>query len=884
MDEQAKLLLIDGNSIAFRAFYALYQQVERFKNADGLHTSAMFGFKNMLDVVLDRYQPTHVLVAFDAGKKTFRTQKYTDYKGGRKKTPQELSEQFPYLKEMLNYMGLATYELKNYEADDIIGTMAHSAKQAGMPTVILTGDRDLTQLADDLVTVAVTKSGVNQIEDYTPAHVKEKLGLTPAQIIDLKALMGDTSDNYPGVTKVGEKTALKLLHEYGSLDNLYANVEAMKKSKLKEHLIEDKDVAFMCQDLATIRMDAPLTIDLAATKRTEGDQEQLANFYRQMQFKQFLAQLEPKEFTPKPLAVTPVATAAEVNAIDDHPDEIQFYLQLADANYHTAEMVGFAIKVADKIYTSSDANLLQQAPFKQWLESDAVTVDVFNTKASVVALRRLAIKLSNVNFDMLLVSYLLDTTENSGDVGALAHLHQYYNVATDESVFGKGKKWQVPADAKLFDHLAHKVTAIAALKPQLEKRLADHHQTKLYTSVERPLAFVLAQMEMTGIKLEQTRLQAMGQKLNERVSQLQEEIWQLAGSEFNLNSPKQLGVVLFEDLKLPVVKKTKTGYSTAVGVLEKLVGTHPIIEKLLLYRQLSKLASTYLTGLVKAQNPNDGKIHTRYLQTLTQTGRLSSVDPNLQNIPVRLEEGRKIRQAFVPSSPDAVLLSADYSQIELRVLAHISGDKNMQQAFIDNEDIHAETARKIYGLQPDEEVTYEMRRHAKAVNFGIVYGISAYGLAQSIGVSRKQAQRFIDAYLAAYPQVHEYMDSIVATARKQGYVETLLHRRRYLPDINAKSFNLRTFAERTALNTPIQGSAADIIKVAMINVAKQLDAKNLRTKMLLQVHDELIFEVPNDELDQVKQLVATTMDSAIKLAVPLKVSVGAGKTWYDIKK
>ena len=490
-----------------------------------------------------------------------------------------------------------------------------------------------------------------------------------------------------------------------------------------------------------------------------------------------------------------------------------------------------------------------------------------------------------VDFDLLLVSYLLNNTDNSDDLGKLAHEHQYYQVQSDEDVYGKGAKRSVPVDQPEFlQHLAYKVQAIHDLKSQLMDELDAHEQTELYETIERPLSIVLAQMEIAGIKVDIDRLMQMRSEFKERLAEIEQQIYQEAGEEFNIGSPKQLGVILFEKLKLPVIKKTKTGYSTAVSVLEKLQGLNPIIDNILLYRQLSKLQSTYVEGLLKVVFKEDSKVHTRYTQTLTSTGRLSSVDPNLQNIPVRLEEGRKIRQAFVPSHSGWQIFSSDYSQIELRVLAHISGDENMQEAFKTGADIHASTAMKIFNLDSPDEVTPNMRRQAKAVNFGIVYGISDFGLAQNIGITRKAAKKFIETYFESFPGVHKYMTGIVELAKKQGYVETLFHRRRYLPEINSKNYNLRSFAERTAMNSPIQGSAADIIKIAMIRMQKMLHEKGLKAKMLLQVHDELIFEAPKEEIPVLKELVPKVMDSAVDLAVPLKVESASGDTWFDAKK
>lgn len=886
-----KLLLIDGNSVAFRAFYALYNQVEKFTNHDGLHTNAIYSFKIMLDKLLKQIDPTNILVAFDAGRTTFRTEKYADYKGQRSKTPRELSEQFPFLREMLTDYGIKSYDLKNYEADDIIGTLAKEAEGEGFQITIVTGDRDLTQLATDQTTVAITKKGVSEIEEYTPEHIEEKFGLNPRQIIDMKGLVGDTSDNYPGVTKVGEKTAIKLLKKYGSIEGIYDQIDEMRQSKMKEHLIEDKEQAFMSKDLARIRQDAPIEVDIKDTEWPGIDYEKLESFYQQMDFNRFLSELHQNQGAASSESASSVApidytelTAANLTELGKSDgSSITFHLEMDGENYHKAPTIGFAILKDDKYFVSNQPQLLKKPVLKELLEK--ATLDVFNAKRNYVGLNRLGIQMAPVDFDLLLVSYLLNNTDNSDDLGKLAHEHQYYQVQSDEDVYGKGAKRSVPVDQPEFlQHLAHKVQAIHDLKSQLMAELDDHEQTELYETIERPLSIVLAQMEIAGIKVDIDRLMQMRSEFKERLAEIEQQIYQEAGEEFNIGSPKQLGVILFEKLKLPVIKKTKTGYSTAVSVLEKLQGLNPIIDNILLYRQLSKLQSTYVEGLLKVVFKEDSKVHTRYTQTLTSTGRLSSVDPNLQNIPVRLEEGRKIRQAFVPSHSGWQIFSSDYSQIELRVLAHISGDENMQEAFKTGADIHASTAMKIFNLNSPDEVTPNMRRQAKAVNFGIVYGISDFGLAQNIGITRKAAKKFIETYFESFPGVHKYMTGIVELAKKQGYVETLFHRRRYLPEINSKNYNLRSFAERTAMNSPIQGSAADIIKIAMIRMQKMLREKGLKAKMLLQVHDELIFEAPKEEIPVLKELVSKVMDSAVDLAVPLKVESASGDTWFDAKK
>lgn len=884
---QKKLLLIDGNSVAFRAFYALYRQLDRFTSPDGLHTNAIFTFKNMLDAIMKQTDPSNVLVAFDAGKVTFRTKMYQDYKGGRQKTPSELSEQLPVIREMLKDLGIKSYELKNYEADDIIGTLSKMGEEAGYTVDIVTGDRDLTQLASDKTTVLITKNGVGDTEAYTPEHMKEVNGVTPTEFIDMKALMGDNSDNYPGVTKVGPKTASRLIQKYGSVEKLYEHVDEMKKSKLKENLINDKDKAFLAKKLATIDRDSPVEVTLADTKLEEPNIEDLRNLYERLGFKKFLAELgvsgvsdgkqESEKYEYQELTKENISELGKINE-----KEVTFYLAMLGDNYHLAPLEGFSLKVGDKIYVSKDVVLLQETPLRQMLEDKKIKKNVFDIKRTYVGLHRLDIDAEGLGYDMLLASYLVNNENNSNDLGEVAHLYGDYSVKTDLEVYGKGKKKAVPEDDEFFEHLAAKVVVIEKLKQPLLEKLKDHEQDDLYETIEIPVAFVLAKMEITGIKVEASVLNQLGNDFALKLQELEHKIYQQAGEEFNLNSPKQLGHILFEKLNLPPIKKTKTGYSTSVEVLEQLKMKSPIVSEILDYRQIAKIQNTYVKGLLECIQP-DGRIHTRYLQTLTATGRLSSVDPNLQNIPTRTDEGKQIRKAFVPSTKDGYIFSCDYSQVELRVLAHVSGDEHMQEAFKSGYDIHAHTAMKIFHLNSPDEVTPLMRRHAKAVNFGIVYGISDYGLSKNLGISRKQAKTFIDNYFEQYPQIKDYMDKAIKEAREKGYAETIMHRRRYLPDIHSKNFNVRSFAERTAINSPIQGSAADIIKIAMINMQKKLDELRLKTKMVLQVHDELIFDVPKAELDTIKKIVPEVMQSAVTLDVPLIADSNWGHNWYDAK-
>lgn len=877
-----KLLLVDGNSVAFRAFFALHNSLERFKNKNGLHTNAIYAFNNMFENVMEKEQPTHVLVAFDAGKTTFRTEIYSDYKAGRSKTPSEFKEQMPYIRELLTGLGVKYYELDNYEADDIIGTLSVLAPKDEFDVVVLSGDRDLTQLTTDSVKVDITVKGVSDLETYTPAYVAEKYdGLEPKQIIDMKGLAGDTSDNIPGVTKIGEKTAIKLLKEYGSVEGVYENIDKLKASKMKENLINDKEQAFMSKELATINTKAPIDVSIESLKYEGKDLEKLVPFYKEMDFKQFLAKLNIQE--------------EEVEMQDIHFDvvneytpemfttDMSLYVEMLGDNYHLEDIVGVAWGTKHKAYVTNDLALFENPHFKSWLEDQTMLKKVYDAKRTFVALNRYITRTQGIDFDVLLAAYLLDTNDNSNDIEGVAQHYGYTEIRSDEAVYGKGAKRGLPEEEEdFFAHLARKVCAIDVLSDKLNKELEEKNQADLFYKMELPLSMILADMEITGITVDASRLHTMKGEFSAKLQEIESKIYEEAGETFNLNSPKQLGVILFEKMGLPVIKKTKTGYSTAVDVLEQLREQAPIVDDILIYRQISKIQSTYVEGLLKVIQ-SDGKVHTRYVQTLTQTGRLSSVDPNLQNIPIRLEEGRKIRQAFVPRADNWVMYSSDYSQIELRVLAHISDDKHLKEAFIEGQDIHSSTAMRVFGIEKAEDVTPNMRRQAKAVNFGIVYGISDYGLSQNLGITRKEAQQYIDTYFEKYPGVKQYMEDIVREAKDKGYVETLYNRRRYLPDINSRNFNIRSFAERTAINTPIQGSAADILKIAMIDLAKRLKEEKLEATLLLQVHDELVFEVPEKELERLDELVKEVMEHAVDLHVPLITDSSWGKTWYEAK-
>ena len=874
-----KLVLIDGNSLSFRAFYAL----PLLSNHAGIHTNAVYGFAMLLEKIIKEEKPNHFLVAFDAGKTTFRHSKYSEYKGGRQKTPPELSEQFPYIRQLLDAYHIKRYELDNYEADDIIGTLSRQADEEDFETIIITGDRDLTQLATDNVTIYYTKKGVTDVDHYTPKFIAEKYnGLVPKQIIDMKGLMGDTSDNIPGVAGVGEKTAIKLLNQFESVEGVYEHIEEVTAKKLKEKLINSKDDALMSKDLATINVHSPIEVSLEDTKLTlQDDTTEKIELFKKLEFKQLLADIDTSSTNEVVIDKTFEIEQDFQNVDLNDLNEAVIHFELEGTNYLKDTILKFGFYTNHQHVVINAEDVKDYKHLVQWLEDKNTTKIVYDAKKTYVSAHRLGINIENIEFDVMLASYIIDPSRSIDDVKSVVSLYGQNYVKDNITIFGKGKKHHIPEEPILSEHIASVTEAIAAVTPIMKSQLEDYNQIELLKDLELPLARILSEMEEIGIYTDINDLKEMEFEIQKKLDVLISNIHESAGEAFNINSPKQLGVVLFETLQLPVIKKTKTGYSTAVDVLEKLQGEHPIIDDILEYRQLAKLQSTYVEGLQKVIS-KDHRIHTRFNQTLAQTGRLSSIDPNLQNIPIRLEEGRKIRKAFKPTSKDSVILSADYSQIELRVLAHITQDESLKHAFINGHDIHTATAMKVFNVESDQ-VDSLMRRQAKAVNFGIVYGISDYGLSQSLGITRKKAKAFIDDYLASFPGVKQYMSDIVKDAKAQGYVETLLHRRRYIPDITSRNFNLRSFAERTAMNTPIQGSAADIIKLAMVKFSEKIKETKYHAKLLLQVHDELIFEIPKSEVEDFSKFVEEIMEQALVLDVPLKVDSNYGATWYDAK-
>ncbi len=866
----AKLILMDGNSIAFRAFYGL----PLLTNKSGLHTNAVFGYARLLEKVIKEENPDYFLVAFDAGKSTFRHKQYEEYKGGRQKTPPELGEQFAPIRKLIDAYGIKRFEHEDYEADDIIGSWTKLADEAGFETIVITGDKDLTQLASDHTKVYITKKGVTDIEVYTPEHVAEVYdGLKPEQIIDLKGLMGDKSDNIPGVPGVGEKTAVKLLKEHGSVENVIENLDQVTAKKLNENLSNNKDIALLSKELATIYREMTFDFNLESLKFKNEDSEEKYDLFKEMEFNSLLDNMEATEVDE-----VEAFTAKETDHLNDFSKDISVFLEVHGDNYIKLKPEFISITDGEHVFVKAISEIDNKA-LAEFLHSRE-SVNTYDLKRQIALLHHLDIDFEDFTEDIMLASFLINPSKKIIDV---AETVADFNISinSDDFHYGKGRKKKTPTEEETLNFLADKVQAIHQVKNVMTDKLKADEMYDLWHDLEIPLSKVLVQMELKGIKVEKERLEKMEAELAGQLEEIEAKIYELAGETFNINSPKQLGVILFEKLELPVIKKTKTGYSTAVDVLEQLQDKHEIIEYILHYRTISKLQSTYVIGL-QSEVSEDGRIHTRFNQTLAQTGRLSSIEPNLQNIPIRLEEGRKIRQAFVPKQEGNVLLGLDYSQIELRVLAAITKDESMMEAFTNDIDIHTKTAMEVYGVDLDD-VTPLMRRNAKAVNFGIVYGISDYGLSQNLGITRKEAGQFIETYLNSFKEVKTFMHDVVQDAKRDGYVTTLLHRRRYLPDINSRNFNARSFAERTAMNSPIQGSAADIIKLAMVKFANSEAAKDFDVELLLQIHDELIFDIPEDQVEAFIPIITEIMEDALDIGVPLKVDAGYGKDWYEVK-
>ncbi|HWR43750.1 DNA polymerase I [Sporomusa sp.] len=877
-----KFIIIDGSSLVHRAFHAL----PMLRTAGGLYTNAVYGFTTMLVKLLTDHKPDLLAVAFDKGRVTFRTETYQQYKAQRQATPGELSEQFPLIRELLGAFGVATIEEQGYEADDILGTLADKAAQQGCEVLIVTGDRDALQLIGPGTTVLLTRKGISEMEIMDTAALKEKYGLTPTQIIDMKGLMGDTSDNIPGVPGIGEKTAIKLLAQFGSMENVLANIDSVSGKKLQENLRQYAEQAVLSKHLATIVCDMQLEFSPESFK-INPNREAVKELFAKFEFKNMLSkfdilfsgtviqgteQVETKtiELVP-PVIVSSRSDVEAVHAEAKQKGHICCY-PLPAAHSPLAGLTGLAITCAGKtVYIPADAE--GWSAVFDMLADSSITVTTYDAKQLYNACRLRGTGLSSPVSDLLIAAYLLDPTAAAYPMDSLAekYLGQTIVLPAGDKYLTAKPEFAVWASG-----------IIEQLQDAFTRSLANAGLDKLFEQVEMPLIEALSAMEIAGIKVDLDYLKEMAVSIAGKVDQLLGEIYHLAGEEFNVNSTKQLGIILFEKIKLPIIKKTKTGYSTDAEVLEKLAGEHPLIDKLLEYRMLTKLKSTYLDGLEGLIHPETSRIHTTFNQTVTATGRLSSSEPNLQNIPIRSDIGRRIRELFVPGEGYQYIMSADYSQIELRVLAHMAGDASLLEAFRQNQDIHTRTASEVFGVAMSD-VTSELRARAKAVNFGIVYGISDFGLSRDIGVSRKEAGHYIESYFAKYQGVKRYIDEVVAGAHRDGYVTTLFGRRRHLPDINSSNFNQRSFAERTAMNTPIQGAAADIIKIAMNHVYQALEAAGFKSRLLLQVHDELVLEVTADELERVSALVKKAMEQAVELTVPLLAEVKIGSNWAEAK-
>lgn len=856
------IVIIDGSSLLYRAFFA----IPHLSDPQGRPTNAVYGFLNMLLKLYSELNPQYVAVAFDKGKYTFRNDLYDGYKATRKEAPDDLRPQFALIREVLDCLGISVLEQEGYEGDDIIGTLAKNMAAEGYAVDVVTGDRDALQLVTNDVTVYLTKKGITQMLAVTPAVMEEEYGYTPAQVIEMKALMGDTADNIPGVPGVGEKTALKLISQFGSVTGVYEHLADVKGKKLQEKLADNKDKALLSKDLATIRCDLDLTytIDQFQPQQRQAD---VAELFKSLGFRNLLerfaafdrfAHLE----SGADAAAAPVVEAIEAPLADSLKDQIVAVAAEFDDHQPIPALTGLSMATEKGAFTvppegyGDYLSVLPQA-------KAVITADGKNlTKAvSAVASGRLPLK------DIILAAYLLDPTRTSY---GLTYISETFDVNLQEPADDEAKR------------LVSDAAFALSVWPKVEEKMGEASLTDLYASIEEPLVRTLAVMEMNGFTVDTERLMAMKSELSTQADALEEAIYDDAGETFNISSPKQLGVILFEKLKLPVIKKTKTGYSTDSSVLDALMDQHPMIDKILRFRALKKLISTYLDGLEPLISPETGRIHTHFNQMVTSTGRLSSSDPNLQNIPIRTEQGRKIRSIFIPGDGYDYIVSGDYSQIELRLLAHLSQDPTMIDGFQKGQDIHRRTASEVFGI-PWDEVTPEARSHAKAVNFGIIYGISDFGLARNISISRQKAKEYIESYFARYSTIHDYMNGLIESAKQSGMAVTMFGRRRTLPDINSKNFTRRSFAERTAMNTPIQGSAADIIKLAMNAVQEEIEKRQLKSRLLVQVHDELVLEVPAGEKEEIEKLLKDTMEHIVDLSVPLVVDIHSGANWEEAK-
>lgn len=857
-----KVILVDGNNLLFRSYFATAYTGNIMRNSKGFPTNGLYGLVNMLNKIIREEKPEYMLVAFDKGK-TFRHEKYLDYKGGRNETPDDLKKQFSVAKKLVPLMGIKCFEIDNYEADDIIGTYSKMALiDPEFETTIVSSDKDLLQLINEETEVKLLKQ-----KDYIRMNEEtfiDTYGIKPIRMIDLKGLMGDASDNIPGVKGIGEKTALKLLQEYDSLENVYDNIDNIKGAT-KQKLIDGKESAFMSKDIATIYNEVPVTYSLEELKYDGPDVNGLREMYSDLEFYSFLKDFKEEEKKEEKLEYKIIENIDDLKL----KEKVSSYLEISETNYHNAYIYGMSLYDGENAY---------YVPFDVLKENknilDEKEIYTYDLKKMIVSLNKYGIDIKNCTFDAMIAGYILNYNVKD-DIAYLANTFNY-----DITLFDNFKKEKNMSTEALADLTVKKAKFIYDIKDEFINKMKEEEQLELFSNIEMKLSSVLASMEIEGVRVDTKVLDEMGENINKKLDELTSEIYNYAGEEFNIQSPKQLGEILFEKLEIPYPKKKKTSYSTAREILDKIVDYHPIVEKIIEHRTLNKIYTTYIVG-IKNCVKEDGKLHTIYTQTLTRTGRLSSIEPNLQNIPIRYKEGKEIRKAFIPEE-NSVFLSSDYSQIELRMFAHMSGEQNLIDAFKHHLDIHTKTAMDIYHVSKDE-VTKNMRRDAKAVNFGIIYGISSFGLAEDLGVDIKTAKKFLDNYLETFPGIKNYMDKVIKDAYEKGYVKTIMNRKRKIDELYNTNHMIKVQGERMALNTPVQGSSADILKKAMIDIYNEFNRLNLKSKMILQVHDELIFNVKNDELEKVKEIVINFMENAYKLNVPLEVDVEIGKNWYDAK-
>ena len=885
-----RLMIIDGSSLIHRAFYALPLLITK----GGIYTNGVYGFLTMLYRIREEYNPDYICVAFDRSGPTIRHNAYAEYKGTRDKTPSELSQQFPIIKDILKNMGIKTLDMDRYEADDIAGTFAKKGSEQGYEVLLVTGDKDYLQLAEDDVKVILTKKGISEIETYDKQRINDEYRIEPSDFIDVKGLMGDKSDNIPGIAGIGEKTALKLIREYKSIEGVYDNLEAIP-GKLHDRLADNKQIAFLSKKLGEIITNVPLDLEIKDLKPQAQNFEELAKIYEKLEFRSLKSKLpnmskDLVDVNSYKEGIISISNLSEWDKlIGDIKKEGKFAFKfISREDYIEQNPIGLGIKVPNSnLYwcNINEIDFIQLENLKEIFESEKIDKISWDVKSDIIETIKMGWSINNLKFDASIAEYIINPSQSNLSINKLSEEY-FENYGPDiEALLGKGKKrkkYEDLSQEELINYTAFILETVVKLEPLMIKIIKDRSMDELFDEIEMPLVEVLAHMENKGVLVDKNKLDELGIEFEEEINKLIEQIYELATIEFNINSPKQLGEILFDRLELPVVKKTKTGYSTDIEVLESLKGEHPIIEKVLRYRQIVKLKSTYIDGLKMMISKRTGRIHSKFNQTVTSTGRISSTEPNLQNIPIRSEDGRRIRKAFIAQRPDYRFLDGDYSQIELRLLAHISDDPKMKEAFINDEDIHTKTASEVFEV-PLEEVTLDLRYKAKTINFSIIYGISDFSLSKDIGISRKEARKYIDGYFNNYKLVKKYMDDAISKGKENGYVETLLKRRRYIPELESKNYNIRSFGERVAMNMPIQGSAADIIKMAMVSIYKKLKEEKLLSKLVLTIHDELIIEAHKDEIKHVKKMMKTTMEEVISLNVPLKVEIVEGDSWYDTK-